>query len=126
MTHSMKIKTSPDEQVLHNVHICVCTSKRDTECRIYTCSSPIERSFKSQHETYELMSESATNISKTHACTCVCLCVGVVSLCFMVNKTYITHYVHTYFPLRNNQLIEGVNTEAARVGMYKYSNPRTR
>ena len=29
------------------------------------------------------------------------------------------HYVHTYFPLRNNPLVEGVNTEAARVEMYK-------
>ena len=121
MTHSIKIKTSPDEQVLHNVNICVCTSKRDTDYRIYTCSSPIElggvskvntKHIQSEYLAPELTSKSATNISKTHACTCVCLCVGVVSICFMVNETYITHYVHTYFPLRNNPLIEGVNTEA--------------
>ena len=97
----------------------MCTSKRDTDYRIYTCSGPIElggvskvntKHIQSEYLAPELTSESATNISKTHACTCVCLCVGVVS---MVN---ITHYVHTYFPLRNNPLIEGVNTEAE---MYK-------
>ena len=57
-----------------------------------------------------------------------------------MKPTY-THYVHTYWchedglytslnPLRNNPLVEGVNTEAARVQTDKhthdnYSNPRT-
>ena len=107
----------------------MCTSKRDTEYRIYTCSSPIElggvskvntKHIQSEYLAPELTSESAQT-SQKHACTCVCLCVGVVSLYFMVNETYLTHYVHTYFPLRNNPLIEGVNTEAARVEMYNYS-----
>ena len=65
---------------LHNVHICVCTSKRDTEYRIYTCSSPIE--------------------------------LGGVS------KVNTKHTNVPCFPLRNNPLVKGVNTEAARVEIY--------
>ena len=53
-----------------------------------------------------------------------CTLVLFISLCFMVNETYIM-YIHTYWchedglytslnPLRNNPLVEGVNTEAAR------------
>ena len=88
MTHSMKIKTSPDEQVagiheLHNVHICVCTSKRDTEYRIYTCSSPIEMGAVSKVNTKHIQSEYlapelTVNLQQTsqkhmHAHVCVCV-----------------------------------------------------
>ena len=68
----------------------------------------------------ELTSESAKNylyVCITHACTYMCVfCVGVVSLCFMVKQT--TYWCHedglytSLNPLRNNPLVEGVNTEA--------------
>ena len=43
---------------LHNVHICVCTSKR--EYRIYTCSNPIELGGVSKVTTKHIQSFSTS------------------------------------------------------------------
>ena len=61
---------------LHNVHICVCTSKR-----IYTCSNPIELGGVSKVNTKHIQSFSTSeSASKLFVCTAnVCLCVGVVN-----------------------------------------------
>ena len=58
----------------------MCTSKRDTECRIYTCSSPIElgavskvntKHIQSEYLAPELTSESAQKHMHAHVCVYV-------------------------------------------------------
>ena len=77
----------------------------------------------------EPKSDSATNISKLFANECVYVWELLVYVSGSRKPTY-THigamrmvFSRVYVPLRKNPLVEGVNTEAARVEMYKLQQP---
>ena len=76
---------------MHNVHICVCTSKR--EYGIYRAGRGKSTQYiYSLNNAPEPTSDSATNISKLFASVCVYL---LVYVSWSRKPTY-THYVHTY------------------------------